>query len=288
MPKFGYVIVSTLFVTSILLVNSINPVFPYEVSFLTLIVNIDGSVEINQMLKNIAPGENITVPLLGDPIYIEILSKGLPQPAEIQDTQLIIIEPLSEEITIKYIVTDLTNKMGEEWILTVNSQWETGIVLPDEAIVLDVSPDTFNVDIVNNSVVLLFSPGKIAIKYILVPSAGEPSPESPLFPSYPIVGDMILFLITLVIILSLTYIVYRFLYIRKRIQIIKSVLDERDTQIIKVLTSHGELTAKEIMDKTGIPKTPLYRRLKRLAKQGYIEQRTVGGVTYYGIRKGKS
>ena len=285
MSKHRHITASLLIIASILLVTQINPVFSYEVSSMTLTVNIDGSVEITQLLRYITPGINITIPLLGDPLYIEVTSDGLPQPILIQDNKLIIVEPMGEELSIKYIVPNLTNKTGEEWSLSFTSPWEIGVALPDEAIILDVTPETFDVNIVNNTVLLIFPPGEVNVKYVLLPSTGAQPPEGTYPPLGMEGGGIIPLLLILVIILMSSYIIYRYLIKRKKIQIVKSELDERDTQIINILASYGELSAKEIMDKTRIPKTPLYRRLKRLVKQGYIEQRTVGGVTYYRIKK---
>lgn len=273
-------------VSVIILLNSlISTAYSYEISSTTLVVNIDGSVEITQILKYITPGENITISLLGDPLYVEVVSGGIPQPVEIQDNKLLIVEPLGEELIIKYIVSNLTNKTGKEWTLTYNSPWETGLILPDEAIVLSLSPETFDVDIINNTVVLLFPPGEINVKYMLIPAAGEQPSETSI--SHLGGNELITLLIILIILSSMVYLGYRLIYRRRKVHIIKSTLDERDNQIINILASHGELTAKEIMEKTGIPKTPLYRRLKRLVRQGYIEQKAIGGVTYYKIKQGK-
>jgi uncharacterized membrane protein len=61
-------------------------------------------------------------------------------------------------------------------------------------------------------------------------------------------------------------------------------LDYRDEQIIEALRSlGGRATAQELMRKTGIPKTPLYRRLSRLEEAGLIKSSRVRGVTYYHL-----
>jgi len=62
-------------------------------------------------------------------------------------------------------------------------------------------------------------------------------------------------------------------------------LDERDKLIINVIKRLGEVPAQKIMEETGIPKTPLYRRLKKLEKAGIIESVLRSGKTYYRVKK---
>ena len=61
-------------------------------------------------------------------------------------------------------------------------------------------------------------------------------------------------------------------------------LDDRDEAIVKALKS-GPLSAQEIMERTGIPKTPLYRRLKKLERMGVVESFSRGGKTFYKLRR---
>lgn len=102
---------------------------------------------------------------------------------------------------------------------------------------------------------------------------------SPIFPStyyhYLFVGALALTL--------LLYTLYKYMLGgRKRLL---EELDERDKLIINVLTKHGELSVQKIMEKTGIPKTPLYRRLKKLEKMGLIEPNVRSGKTYYRVKR---
>jgi len=191
--------------------------------------------------------------------------------------------PASNELKIRYITNDLTNKTGEEWTLSYKSSWSTGVILPEEAMVLEVNPETFDVDIINNTAVLIFPPGTVTIKYMIIPGTAEPPPPG----NYPplISGDIFIYILLPLLAIAAAVILIKLLRSKRKIKIEKHILDERDSQIIKVLEDHGELTAKEIMEKTGIPKTPLYRRLKRLVKQGYLEQKTLSGVTYFSLRK---
>ncbi len=64
-----------------------------------------------------------------------------------------------------------------------------------------------------------------------------------------------------------------------------SELDERDQAILDALKRLGDATASMLVKETGIPKSPLYRRLKRLEEAGMVESRRVKGKTYYRLKK---
>lgn len=58
-------------------------------------------------------------------------------------------------------------------------------------------------------------------------------------------------------------------------------LDSTDKQIIDAIDQYGEITAKDLIDVTGLPKSTLYRRLKKLSDMGIVGSKVKGGVTYY-------
>ncbi|MFT6370703.1 MAG: DNA-binding Lrp family transcriptional regulator, partial [Maribacter sp.] len=48
-------------------------------------------------------------------------------------------------------------------------------------------------------------------------------------------------------------------------------LDSIDRQILKILENDAKTGAKTIAEKLGLTKTPVYERIKRLEKEGYIK-----------------
>jgi|SRR5690554_338030 len=49
-------------------------------------------------------------------------------------------------------------------------------------------------------------------------------------------------------------------------------IDEIDHKILNLLKNDAKLSIKEIADKVGISKTPVYERIKKLEKEGIIEK----------------
>ena len=64
-------------------------------------------------------------------------------------------------------------------------------------------------------------------------------------------------------------------------------LADRDRAIIEAIKK-GANTLSEIVRATGLPKTTVYRRVKRLVKEGYLVERREGGKVWYEVTDGKS
>jgi uncharacterized membrane protein len=65
---------------------------------------------------------------------------------------------------------------------------------------------------------------------------------------------------------------------------VEEALDERDKLILETLKNVGEATAPTLQKATGIPKTPLYRKLEKLEKMGLIESEWRGGAKVYRVK----
>ncbi len=68
-----------------------------------------------------------------------------------------------------------------------------------------------------------------------------------------------------------------------KIEMMKLELDERDKAIIEALKEKDK-TASELMEETGIPKTPLYRRLRKLIDAGIIDYYEENGTRKYRLK----
>ena len=64
-------------------------------------------------------------------------------------------------------------------------------------------------------------------------------------------------------------------------------LADRDRVIVEAVKK-GANTLSEIVRATGLPKTTVYRRVKRLVKEGYLVERREGGKVWYEVTDGKS
>ncbi len=275
----------------ITIVFSARYVYAYSIESTIIKVYDDGSVMITQILSSTSPPEEISIELLGSPVYIEANSDGTPIPVEVSDGVAYLTVP-SEKAILTYMVTDLTNKVGEDWVLSFSSPYPVTVILSDNMMMYEITPENFDVTIINETVAFVFQPGQIEIKYVLVPQmpggTGPPSPPEPSLSTGFFMGMWpILLALGVLLAIIVIYFAFKKQQSKRESEDIYSLLDNRDNRILTTLSKYGELTARELIEKTSIPKTPLYRRLRKLVELGLVESVTRSGVVYYRIKSRK-
>jgi len=93
--------------------------------------------------------------LLGKPFYIEVISGDVEVPVTISDKTASFLA-LEENITITYFTNDLTEKHGEEWSLQYMSNCVIYVKMPSEALIYYVSPESFEIFLENEELLLKF------------------------------------------------------------------------------------------------------------------------------------
>ena len=267
----------TLIFTSLNLLHTAQCELPKVMVYIE--VYSDGSSKVVYEVQVENPPKDIILPLLASPFYIEAHVEEAPINVETNDTHLF-LTALGRDVVIVYYTSGLTEKVGEEWTFKTITPWPITISLPDDALIYDIEPEDFELVLVNDKPSFHFSKGTITIKYIITPeiTSVEPSITTPAYSS--ILAPLIIaFMIVGVI-------AFFFVYMRKgRTKELHGIeLDERDSKIVEVLSKYGEVTAQELMEKSRIPKTPLYRRLRKLEQLGYIEAVTRAGRTIYRLK----
>ncbi len=207
----------------------------------------------------------------------------------------------ASNVLVRVYSLALTSKEGIVWRLNLGPlEYTTMVTLPREAVIMSVKPEQYNVRIIEGRLYLEFSPGAtVSIDYTIVPAVTTPQP-TPTHPTTPTPTptqperreELPLWPIIALAIVVIAAAAAALLILRRRgapasALIEAESLDERDKQIIEALRSHGELTASEIMRITGIPKTPLYRKLEKLEKLGLITSTLKAGVKVYRVKEAK-
>ncbi|MCE4613049.1 MAG: winged helix-turn-helix transcriptional regulator [Desulfurococcales archaeon] len=283
----------------------------FEVSSVTIVLYEDGSAAVNVTLRVQDPPAEITVRALGDPIYFELVSEGVFQPVFYQGG-FFNGTVFGEEAFLYYVTSELTSKNGSIWMFSAELPWPARVALPREALVLAVSPQP-RIVIEGDTVYLAYEPGRISITYVIVPletdaktPTGVPtettppitgtSPavtgtdESPRADGGALAGVPVSPLLVLAIAAVVAGLVLLSRLRRRGVLAVEldlggGELDERDRAIIEAVRRLGEATTHEIMEATGIPKTPLYRRLSKLVDMGYLESYERAGRRRYRLKK---
>ena len=260
----------------------------------------DGSAKILLRLRvngELPAGFNLSIIVEGNPVYAEAETEGVVLPVEINNNTLTVgLVNGEEKVNVTYITLDLTSKEGASWILSYNMSCPTTLILPADAIPTFINPNP-RIIVVNNTVTYNFQPGRVTVRYYLAPTGGTTTSETGGTGAGGGAGGGDHRTIAITVGLAVAVIVAAIIayYLLKRrsttpsggppIPISSSSLDERDKKILEALRgSEKGLTASELMEKTGIPKTPLYRRLNKLFHAGLIEYYDEGGVRRYRLK----
>lgn len=233
---------------------------------------------------------------LAKPIIAKVLLNEELVPMEYNETYITAFADENGTLKVEYLTQELTVKEGALWMLDLTIDSTAKILLPIDAIPLKTTPDPSTLYKEGDRIILEFHPGKIHIEYYIVPeftttqTIGPPTTmsTSPTMititsPSYARVfpGIWVWVIIIILILISAVSIVMIMKFRRNR-EIVQ-ILDERDKKILKEISKVSRITAQELMERTGIPKSPLYRRLKKLEEAGLIRSRKDlrTGQTYY-------
>ncbi len=277
-----------------------SPIIMAETTCTNSIIEVypDGSVLINETLSVQEAPSNITVRLLAPPIYVfAIDSDGIPLPLNYNNTHAVISVYSSGQVTLSYYTLNLTTKAGDIWTLTLEAKCPTTIILPDNSVPVSMNP-TPNPVIIGNRTGFEFPPDTtITMNYYVLPSQFIPThtntpgtTQTTTTTETTTAGqNNYIYLISIILLLIiLLYLFQRHRGKKSSSEIITTPpksgsLDDRDQKILEAL-KRKPMSAPELMHETRIPKTPLYRRLKRLVDEGFIEYYEENGVRIYRLR----
>ncbi len=277
---------SILFLLLILVLYNIVSTYPQTiVRDVSIEVNIDGTSIIYYKLYVPNPPVDVTIRVPDEPIYFTVYVNGSETPAYYEDGRLSFYAA-SNNVEIEVLSGGLTRKEGIRWIFEVSMQYPFKLILPRNSLILNISTQDFSISVENDGRLSLLLPkGNVTIVYTFPPATvvdeGGEAQQVGLKPDFNIIPIAILTGFLAIIVLYL-------LKGRRNVEVevIEDELDDRDRKILDVLKD-GMKTAQEIMDVTGIPKSPLYRRLKKLESLGYIGSIRRSGVKYFYL-KGES
>jgi uncharacterized membrane protein len=251
----------------------------------------DGGVMLEYRLSvDVAPA-SITLSVPRDAIYVYVSDGGDPAPYSYDEArELLSFTTFTGRVTVRVYSLGLTSKEGAIWRLQLGTvDLETLVALPGEALVVSVEPRDFGVRLVNNTLHLVFKPGStVRVEYTLIPVARPAPPPVQATPTATPATWLLLVLGALALLAVAGALLLRARRGASRlveVATVEEVLDERDRLILETLRSVGEATAPALQKATGIPKTPLYRKLEKLEKLGLVESEWRGGAKVYKLRR---
>ncbi|MCS7097582.1 MAG: hypothetical protein NZ922_01175 [Candidatus Methanomethyliaceae archaeon] len=179
---------------------------------------------------------------------------------EINDDEIEIYSLESKLITLEYDTNALTFKSKELWTFKLDAPFEIEVTFPDGAVIMGISAIPKQIAIENGKVKMVLNPGYYEIDYIIPISYTEPMSINPLIFTIVVIPAMICILL---------------LRRRKVGEKIEGGDEEKILNFIR--KNKGRALEAEIRAAfPEIPRTTLWRMLKRLEKRGIIKIKKVG------------
>ena len=254
----------------------------YQVKNIYIEVEVDGSTLIKYKLLILDPPREVSVRIPDEPLSYRVYDNRSEIPSYYSN-YTISFYAVSSEVDVEVLSLGLTRKEGAKWIFSVDMPYSYKLILPPNTLILNISRSDFSVSVEpDGRLSLLLPKGEVSITYTFPPEIPETGPGGGGTPwnivdIYPLIAAIVIGGVLLSI-----YLMHRGKALGE-VDISQYEIDERDRMILDVLKS-GPKTASEIMEATGIPKSPLYRRLSKLVEKGYIESVKVEGKNVYRLR----
>lgn len=240
----------------------------------------------------------ITVPLLVSPEETEEIlvfdeSNNLLD-YDLDESNITIYSLGTTQITLEYYTSALTFKEANLWTLKFNATFKLTVMLPENATIMYLSDIPSAIRIEDEKVMLEFPPGEWEISYEIPiqpifpsapspPSEEQPAPSEQEQPTQPsgqepfaplLTVEQIGFMVVgaaLVCIIALA-----FVYMRRKRRF--EALRSEEIEVIRFLKERGgrALEAELRENFPHIPRTSMWRLVRRLEKQGIVQVRKIG------------
>jgi len=243
----------------------------YTLSSLVLTVYNDGYVMVEYEVLPDDYASQVEIPLLGEH-YENIIvedENGNPLNFRLENGSVLVYPGDAGVLRIAYYTPDLTSKEGIVWTLHVETGNPFTVVLPEDAIVVDLSD--IPLEIAGNSITM--PPGNQSVSYTL---SGRETESADVAESL----TYFLILAGLGVAGGLAYLLWRKNGGRKSPpsrEEFQAKLDNLDLNedekraLLHIFDKGGRASQAEVREAIGIPKTTAWRMFKRLEKKGLVK-----------------
>jgi uncharacterized membrane protein len=248
---------------------------PYIVQEVLVTVYRDGVAHV-KLTASVDPTEpSITLPLLSSSPYnvLALDEENAPLSYSISGLNITIHTLGASKLTLEYDVDALTSKSAEVWTVSLTTPFQLNLTLPEGATILHFNAAPASIKTEAEKLTLNLPPGTWEISYVLEAAAPpQPSPQ----PSPQPTGQPPSLQAVLVVLCAATAAVVVLLLLRRRR--VLETLKREEAEVIRFLKERGgralEAELREAFP--NIPKTTMWRLVKRLEKRGIVTVKKVG------------
>lgn len=252
----------------------------------------DGLTHITQLLTVDELKPQITITLLSASIenLVVLDANNIAIDFEVSGSNLNIFTFGATQITVEYDTVSLTSKQAEVWSIIVNNPYNLTLFLPENSTIIYLNHVPTQINTETNKVSLMISPNQWEISYI-IPLQQEDNDDQDDGSSNTAIP--LEFLIIGAIIIALTIAILIIFFMRKRkINVKKTInrnphLSKEDKAVIEFLAEkEGKAFEAEIRQRfPDMPRTSLWRLIKRLEKAEIIEIEKIGLENQVKLKK---
>lgn len=141
----------------------------YTSDSLSLTVYSDGSVDVEYVIEPDTTQAQVNVTLIGEE-YQDILvvdPDGIILDWAFTDDGIEVDSLGSTSLTITYTTDSITNKIGSQWSISVNSDIPILYTLPTGAVLVGLNPAPVGISIIDNQAVITMPAGSSSISYLI-------------------------------------------------------------------------------------------------------------------------
>lgn len=222
----------------------------------------------------------IVVSLLGLSDRIVVLDeRGIPLDYELAASNLTIHSLGASGISLQYQTQNLTTKQGSVWTIFMVTAFNLTMTLPQQSTVIFLSQPPSEISANGTSPVLVLGPGRWEISYVLplanVTTSTQPtqSPLLPILASRYFLGASAIAGVGL-----LAYALIRSGRLRLRRRPVESEeVRPEEKEVLEFISERGgRVLEAELRVKFILPKTSMWRLVRRLERKGLVRIRKVG------------
>ncbi|MCW3996267.1 MAG: hypothetical protein NWE98_09005 [Candidatus Bathyarchaeota archaeon] len=257
-----------------------------DITSTNLKVYRDGLVHVEQKLLIDEFSPQVSVTLLSDKVENLVIldDEELTVDYQLTDKNLVIYSLGAKELSVEYDVNALTSKENEVWTLILNTPYSLNVSFPINSTIIYLNNTPTAINTSGNQLSLCLSAGEWEVSYLLQLIAGGEDSLIPIIEHQTSGWVPVEWLIAISVAFVATIIVGFLAFKRKRKPNIKKALNanpqlmKEDKAVLEFLAEKdGKAFEAEIRERfPEMPRTSLWRLIKRLEKLEIVEVKKVG------------
>ena len=263
---------------------------PYAIEKAIVTVYRDGiaHVRVEASVDPIEP--SVTLPLLSSSIYnvLALDEGGEPLSYDVEGASITVHTLGSSRLVLEYDTDALTSKSAGTWTVSFATPYQLDLYLPEGATILYFNAPPASIRTEGERLVLTLPPGAWEVSYVLEVPPSPPPPQPPQPPQLQ-PPQLPTAYLALAASCAAAVAVASLLLLRRRRPLAFEPLKKEEADVLRFLRERGgralEAELREAFPY--IPKTTMWRLVKRLEKRGLVTVEKVGVQNVVQLKRSK-